>query len=344
MRIIAQRCSILLGVIIGGLLIVLAVTSVVAWAGNFGPQTWPGKTIKIYSSSKWNKSVPDGIRGINQVGLSIKLVMVKRKELAQIVISDTHHFRGGCAGGGVVGCAPKGYRSHSWVQLIPKRKSEKDDGSNAQLVMHELGHVLGLDHRDGGCKLMNPLMCDKAPLNKTDSGCPVQTRFGLNRSEWCSGDSTEYQMCRPTIEAARQLISLYGGHLPANYNPWCSHRKEKSWILDCAYPKWNSPHNPYPIPMTKNHNACQAKAPYFGWQGLGLAQRAARNSYIRADKKDLHSLRAEILRELYRLDRLAKDCPGRYCFPPLRKDTAESSQVRSQIIQQLIRGIDLDEH
>ena len=272
--------------------------------------TWPGKTLTIYNNSRWNTSVTHAVTDLNKVGMNIKLQLTNDPSKAQVMVSDVTHFTGGCAASGVVGRAPQGYKSDrkSWVHLTPLKRG-KDRGQNSQVIMHELGHVLGLGHRTGGCQLMNPEMCEPTSRFVADKGCPINDRFGMDPDEWCSGVRYEKNMCGPTKPEAEKLISMYGGKLRSDYTAWCHKTVIQSWVSDCAYPQWHAKHNIFPMPLTPDGKSCAKQTPRWGWEPLLWAQKASRTAWRRHPSQ-------QILKEIHRLDHIARLCPRSLCLGP----------------------------
>jgi len=304
------RNRILLAILlIGGTFFLIGRAWGTVWS-NPSPRLWPGKYLNVYNASQRKTSVEQAVRTLNQVGLPIKLRLVSRPEYAQVGVWDVTRFSKDCSGSGVVGCAPKGYRESgkSWVQLIKPTEENPEQPQFSQVVVHEFMHVLGMEHRKGGCQMMNPEMCEPRNYFRPEQGCPVDPRYGLSPTEWCSGVSTSRYLCRPTVREAQELLRIYGGKLPAGYSPWCSKTEAIVWAADCIYPQWHSRNNIFPAQIDPGSKTCSSSNPRFFWEPLKEAQLAARRVWRKHPSSSL-------FREIHRLDRMAQNCPKGLCLP-----------------------------
>jgi hypothetical protein len=118
---------------------------------------WPRATISYYPGA-YAKSVKRAARAWNKRRAGVRFRRAS-KESADLVVSY-----GGprCSGESLIGYE---HLMRSWVML--GRGCSK--GVATVLAAHELGHVLGLDHEDRHCALMNPIL-------DADDGTPSQCR------------------------------------------------------------------------------------------------------------------------------------------------------------------------
>jgi hypothetical protein len=165
---------------------------------------WPNGEVRVYDGSGWNHAVPLGMRQWNAAELGVRFVPVDRREDADVVIvEDDERVRARCDNRCAAYTTRIGFRQGAVPTeiLLPVRMlSETGQPSikDVQLVVHELGHVLGLRHRNLHCKVMNPdLARDCKPM--------------LGDAGW---------LCGPLDLDLRKAASLY--HVrPAWVDPYC---------------------------------------------------------------------------------------------------------------------------
>ena len=122
---------------------------------------WPGRTITYYNAaSRYAWSVNQAVVAWNGSGARIRFVRTTRKR-AKVTIKVARSAWGetGSATPGYPTCAywinGKCLRRHSSVvRLSPGW----DPWIMAVVATHELGHVLGLDHEDRRCAVMNSVV------------------------------------------------------------------------------------------------------------------------------------------------------------------------------------------
>ncbi len=131
-------------------------------AYRLGGKRWPGRTIPYYSSAtQYALSVNQAVAGWNASGARIRFVRVTRAR-AKVIIRVAR------SAWGEAGSASLGYTwCTSWIIRSGQRRCIRpfiasvrlspgyDRFEMAQTAAHELGHILGLDHEDRRCAVMN---------------------------------------------------------------------------------------------------------------------------------------------------------------------------------------------
>ncbi|MEO5664406.1 MAG: M57 family metalloprotease [Nocardioides sp.] len=121
------------------------------------PRKWPKGAITYVDLSKDPDAVKIAVKTWNKSGLNIHFKKVKSKRKARVVIQDTKKVPGGCGTGyGTLGYPGPGRKA--FVSILHGTDADGQGCAfpgQAQVVTHELGHVLGLTHYMAGCSLMN---------------------------------------------------------------------------------------------------------------------------------------------------------------------------------------------
>jgi hypothetical protein len=121
---------------------------------------WPGKTIRYYDDTGWTLTVAQAAAHWNATGIAPRLVPVADPSQAQVMIvsATTQFIADHCPERGHHDCdafSSVGYSAHAKVTLPPAGGQDGRSASELRVVVHELGHVLGL-HHEPGCAVMNP--------------------------------------------------------------------------------------------------------------------------------------------------------------------------------------------
>ncbi len=176
-----------------------------ASAYRFEGKKWPGHTITYYNAATSSASaVASAVYTWNTSGANIRFVAVPKAQ-ANVVIVDVDNRN--ISDAGLLGIATTGYIArgqpapnpngtrpafggHVWL-VRPSLDGNLLPIQRAQVVAHELGHVLGLGHESRGCAMMNPA------LNEL---CPPPEPWEIN----CR------VLQRDDVAGA---VALYGGHI-----------------------------------------------------------------------------------------------------------------------------------
>jgi hypothetical protein len=121
------------------------------------PQPWPGGRLTYFDASRSENAVDAAAARWNRSGVRVHLERARDRALADVVfVADGRLLRRTC-GRTCLGLSSTIGHSRSGRATVSLNPSITGLPSplNVWVVMHELGHVLGLTHRKGGCSLMN---------------------------------------------------------------------------------------------------------------------------------------------------------------------------------------------
>jgi hypothetical protein len=137
-----------------------------AWpaAGGDDPRPWPGGRLTYFDASGSNEAIAAAARRWNRAGAKVHLAPARSRASANVVfVADRRRLRDRC-GPRCLGLSSSIGRPASGrvsVTLDPQITG-RPTALNVWVAMHELGHVLGLRHREGTCSLMNAQAYDDA--------------------------------------------------------------------------------------------------------------------------------------------------------------------------------------
>lgn len=201
------------GAIIAGLFIVLA-AYFLAYQRLPEPEPWPQGPIYFYNDSEFDLSLKAAVVNWNRVlkPLDRRFVETKRRRQADVIVRSA-----------LIPVAECGPRCSGIVSRIGAPKPEEGpdpkpttltvispdnpetvvaDQLRTTTLVHELGHVLGLEHDDAYCSVMN----------------------SFRQCSMLSAATGETFMCGPFESDRRQLGKLYGKE-PGEAGFWCKSPK-----------------------------------------------------------------------------------------------------------------------
>ncbi|HTE59474.1 MAG TPA: M57 family metalloprotease [Solirubrobacteraceae bacterium] len=144
----------------------LLVLGLTAWpaAGGHEPRPWPHGQLTYFDASGSAQAVDAAARRWNRSGARVHLTRARTRASATVVfVSDRRALRARC-GTRCLGLSSSIGRPRSGRVrvLLDPQLTGPPTALNVWVAMHELGHVLGLRHREGTCSLMNAQAYDDA--------------------------------------------------------------------------------------------------------------------------------------------------------------------------------------
>jgi hypothetical protein len=188
------------------------------WAGTNRPRPWPGGVIRYWDATGWRGTVPLAVAQWNRSGVAVRFVRARsRAEAELVVVSSSRMVERMCRrahltgdGNSCVGYATTiGYPGPGRVRVLlpdePPAPATDGSAENVRLVVHELGHILGLTHRSTCASVMYR----SASLRDCD-----------RRALYTSAPSPASGLCGPfptDVAAAQQLY----GKTRRHGSRWC---------------------------------------------------------------------------------------------------------------------------
>jgi hypothetical protein len=166
------------------------------------PVPWAGE-IRVYNPTGWQRNVRDAADAWNRTGVTPKLVFVHDARHAHVTVTaSTEAVAARCDETYTCDAFAqrRGQRGAIW---LPTQVGEEVlSPPLVRLIVHELGHVLGLHHEMHDCARMN-----------TDTGARLCGVMRVPPHTYACGP------LRHDILAAERL---YGDRTDPSYRPWCS--------------------------------------------------------------------------------------------------------------------------
>lgn len=121
------------------------------------PQPWPGGKVTYYDASGSSAAVDAAAKRWDRSGARVEIVRAPDPDHADVLfVADGRRLRADCGPRclGLSSAIGRPRDGRVTVVLNPAITGEPTP-LNVWVAMHELGHVLGLRHREGSCSLMN---------------------------------------------------------------------------------------------------------------------------------------------------------------------------------------------
>jgi hypothetical protein len=147
-------------------LVALLLLGLTAWpaSGGHDPRPWPGGRLTYFDASGSAEAIDAAARRWNRSGVRVHLARAWTRASADVVfVADRRRLRARC-GPRCLGLSSSIGRPRSGrvTVLLDPQIAGRPTALNVWVAMHELGHVLGLRHREGTCSLMNAQAYDDA--------------------------------------------------------------------------------------------------------------------------------------------------------------------------------------
>lgn len=189
----------LIALVLSSLAGLAAGSSVLAHAGRSTP--WNGE-IRVYNPTGWQRNVREAVDVWNRTGVTPKFVFVHDARHAQVTVTaSTDAVAARCTERYTCVAYARRDGRHGAIWLPTQVGAEALSPTTVRLIVHELGHVLGLRHETHHCARMN-----------TDTGARLCGVLRVPPDTYACGP------LRRDILAAERL---YGARSDRSYRPWC---------------------------------------------------------------------------------------------------------------------------
>jgi hypothetical protein len=176
---------------------------------------WPKGKIRYFDASKDHVAVRAAAEIWNTSGLNIHFIEVKKKSKAQLIVeNNARRVPDGCGSG----LGSDGYQGKGRKAVISILHGKPEDGQPCAIpgktiiMVHEMGHVLGLEHYNRSCSIMNSGNIAGVAPNECFGQHPTEEDYAPGR--W---------MCHPLTDVDLSRVKkLYGGKpKPPPADPFC---------------------------------------------------------------------------------------------------------------------------
>lgn len=127
------------------------------------PDRWPGNVVRVHDSSGWDETVQRAVEQWNAANVGVRFLLVDSDRRADVhVIADRARLKRCCDSRGCEAFASTvgpsdGRRTDVVLDEPTGYEDDAPTASDVRLLVHELGHTLGLQHTHGErCAVMLP--------------------------------------------------------------------------------------------------------------------------------------------------------------------------------------------